>query len=403
MPNPKLLILLVGGRIQPATLLALEVQPDMVAIVASQDSDSAAQMAQQRLSVLLPSAHILPPVSVHPYRPSETRTAIETILRTQAGIQASPAISLTGATLPMSIGAYEAARRTDCPAYYLNTGGAEVLDFTGEEDIAPLVLGTGIEDFLANEGLALSPAQKKVPGTSAEDANLAELAALFAHSPHIATAVLDWLRSGSHRARERFVPGQITKRWPERFGEAEWTLLEQLQTHGIIDSLRRSTSEKSVGFQLLNSDVADFLKGNWLEAYVFSVARRLEIDGKPAFDSCRAGLRFLAGDAEREIDFIGTWRGIPLIASCKTGTDAWKKENLDEVAAVARLLGDSYCTRLLITNRTAPARESKEHNAWQNALQHALSQKVIIVTGDTLHRLAAILRKQLLTPTYPRR
>ncbi|MFZ1755101.1 MAG: hypothetical protein WBO46_21515 [Caldilineaceae bacterium] len=112
----------------------------MVAIVASKDSDSAAQVAQQRLSVLLPSAHILPIVSVHLYRPSETRTAIETILSTQAGAQPSPGNSLTGATLPMSIGACEAARRAGYPAYYLNTGGAEVLDFTGEEDVAPLVL-----------------------------------------------------------------------------------------------------------------------------------------------------------------------------------------------------------------------------------------------------------------------
>lgn len=373
-PQRKLLILLVGGRTQPATLLALEIRPQIIAIIASRDSQTTAEAAQKRLNTLLQTVEIMPTTFVHPYRPSETRSAIQKILGEKAAAGTTSAISLTSATLPMSIGAYDVACENSCPVYYLNTGGGEVLDFNGAEEIAPLMLRTDLEDFLANESLVVSPNQKGTQAVSGMDGDgLLPLAHAFAQAPVTSANLLDWLRSGTHRASERFVPGQITKRWRDDFGQAEWKLMQTMQRHNAIDGLHRSSSEKTVTFRLPSQETAAFLKGDWLEAYVYAVAHSLHIEERPAFDSCRTGLRFLADAAEREIDFIGTWRGTALIASCKTGKDAWQKTQLDEVAAVARLLGDSYCTRLLVTNRTIPHPESKEHSAWQNAVQQARS------------------------------
>jgi len=398
-----LLILLIGGRLQPVTLFAVSQQPSVIAIIASQDSKSDAENAVRRLPQLLPDTTLLPPLFVHPYRPAQTTQAIQSLLQREDLAHLQPAISLTSAPAPMTIGAYVAAKTHGCPAYYLVTSANEVLDFTRENEIATLPLHVTVEQYLANFGLSIAPKQKPVPHLTIDREEQLALCRFLLEKATFSADVLDWMRSKTHLPNQRLVPGPLSKRWPIRFGQEHWNVLEALEAYSVITNLTRSSQGGTVRFELPDEDSVEYIKGDWLEFYIFEEARAASLDNATLFGEVLRSLRFESEGIQREIDLIGVWRGTALIASCKTGQDTWKKSVLDEIGAVARLLGDSYCTRLLITNRTVPAEGSKDHSAWQTAVQNARNQKVVIVTGDKLYQIAAILRRELLTPTYPRR
>ncbi len=143
--------------------------------------------------------------------------------------------------------------------------------------------------------------------------------------------------------------------------------------------------------------------GHWLEHHVARVARGLHHLGKPLYDDCAYGFRFLRVEAGREVDFIGVHAGMVLIASCKTGKSALKKEHLDELEAVAKKLGGDYCVRLYITDQPHPAPPRHGVDPFEQFKTQAHSAKVVVVTGDDLPRLGEILAREMLTPTYPRR
>jgi hypothetical protein len=54
----------------------------------------------------------------------------------------------------MSIAGYEAALRCGCPAYYINTNDSEILDLTGPEEAAPLLVKVSVADYLTFYDLA---------------------------------------------------------------------------------------------------------------------------------------------------------------------------------------------------------------------------------------------------------
>ena len=95
----QLLILLLGGRIQPAAMLALQRQPDVVVCIHSLDEPQTATQIGALLRQRFPNLHLAPPMAVAAYAPEQTRTAIAQALAHFPDHQ--PAISLTGAPMPM--------------------------------------------------------------------------------------------------------------------------------------------------------------------------------------------------------------------------------------------------------------------------------------------------------------
>ena len=397
------LILLVGGRLQPVTLFAVSQQPQVVAIVASQDSKRQAEDAIKRLSQLLPGAEILDPVYVHPYRPGQTAAAVEALLRREEATGLDPSISLTSAPAPMTIGAYEVAKRRGCPAYYLITSANEVLDFAGENEVARLRLWVTVPQYLANLGLDIAPHQKPrlTPNLSVEEQLV--VCRYFVEHAEVSADVLDWLRSQSHRPDQKLVPGLLTKKWPRRLGQKHWDILEMLASHGLIDHLTHPAQDRDVSFHLPDEASIEFLKGDWLELYFYEEAKAATFDNGPLFDDVRPRLRIHSQGTEREIDFIGIGRGIALIGSCKTGQEGWNKSALDEVAAVGRMLGENYCTKLLVTNRPRPSRQDHQYDKFMTVAKQAEEQRVRLVSGEELADLRSLLQNELENPTYPRR
>lgn len=389
-----LLILLWGGRVQPTIVLAHQLNPAAVVCIVSRDTINPPVGVLRRV---LPQAIVPDPVPVDPYRTAATLAALEQARSRFPDLR--PIVSVTSATVPMTVAGYEMARHWGCPAYYINTRGGEVLDLTRPDEPDPLRMAVRVDTYARIYGLELLPPEQVTPyATTAETRRAAALNLGRGGRP--AVEVLAWLRGKSGADQETATQGLKQKVWPAHFGADHRGVLQMLEAHGLIRHVRHSA--RQVSFAIPQAGEAEFLRGDWLEQYVLAVGQTLQ--ARRVFYDCAAGVRLRTGAAEREVDFIATFRGMALVASCKAATKPWRKSYLDELGAVAKTLGGDYVTRLYITDGVrAPALPPGRTDPFPAFVQQAQQQRTVIVTGDDLPRLDEVLQREVETPTYPPR
>jgi len=386
----QLLILLLGGRIQPAAMLAFQRQPDAVVCIHSLDEPQTAIQLQGLLRKRFPKLQMAAPIPVAAYQAGQTRAAIAQALAHFPDHQ--PALSLTGAPMPMVIGAYTMAQRLGYPAYYLNTTDGQILDLAGEsagEDA--FTLRIAMADYLTIHGQQWMN-QADAHLRSAQTALYLQAVQLLLGDLPTATALLDWLMARRTDAQPQ------RRMWSLQ--AAHWHCLAQLYDLGLCEQVMMTATAKTtyVRYAINNAAHRQFLGGGWLEWMVAQTAHTTGV-----FDECMHGVVLRSGDAQREVDFIGVRRGQGLIASCKTGWRFWNKAYLDELGAAAKTLGDNYCTKLFITHRTKPTVHAPGADALPQFLKHAANQRVVVVTGEDLPKLGEILQRESSKPTYARR
>lgn len=388
----RLLICLLGGRIQPAAMTAILTQPDVVACIVSADQPTTAG----RLLALLQDRGM----ACAPYPTQEvaaasalaTEQAVQTILTAYPA--ADPIISLTGAAMPMGVGACAAARRAGCPAYYLNTARRALVDLAHEDSAQPVDLHIPLADFLQVHGLRIGTGRAAQINSSTPPL-YAETLKLYLEDLTVTRKLQQWL------GQEAYSERPWRKVWT--LDDCHLPLLERLAELGLLSDLRL---QRANGGCVVHAAVPDlthreFLTGHWLEYYAYTVARNLQHEDAPLFDSAAHSLRMQSSGSEREIDFIGLRGSIPLIASCKTSArEPWNKSALDEVVTVGKNLGDNYCTKLYITSQSAPHPAEPAYAALLQFREQAHNAKVVIVTGDELAHLDKILLREAVTPTY---
>ena len=196
------------------------------------------------------------------------------------------------------------------------------------------------------------------------------------------------------------LPARPRRLQPGALAEDGRRLLRELAMQHILSGVTE-WPDGSVTYAIPAAGEQAFLNGAWLEEYVWEVAEELRRQEPGLFDATGKGVVFRSGSAVREIDFIALRGGVPLIASCKSGTDPWQKQDLDEVAAIAQLLGGSYAIRLFITHQPPPTSSyPNTADPYVQFQEQASRQRVVLISGQELGRLAEILRKEMLTPTY---
>lgn len=146
-PTQTVMIILLAGRAQPAEMAALHFRPAAIGLVCASSVQSILPGREARFRRLLPGVRLLDSSLAAPDSVTETGAAIRRALDAAPGL--APIISVTGATLPMAIGAYEVARQLGCPACYLPTNGNALLDLTRPETTQPISLDIRIDDYLA--------------------------------------------------------------------------------------------------------------------------------------------------------------------------------------------------------------------------------------------------------------
>ena len=387
----KFLILLLGNRIQPATMLAYHLQPDRVACIGSADRPETLDEVTAALAHLPRPPRVEGRRKVAPYRLDETLAAIDALLADRADL--APVIGLTGCPLPMSIAGYEAGRRLGCPVLYVNTQGAEIVDFTRPEQTEPLrIRFKKVDDYLAICGLAAFERGK--PACVSTEADRQNAAQLLGRAGEAGIRLIAALRAaGLPQAGVVHLPAAGLD------DEVRRLLRGLARARLLTDRIERL--DGSVTCRIPAAGEAAFLNGDWLEAYVWGVAEALRGPEPALFDVAARGVAFRSGTAEREIDFIALRGGVPLIASCKSSADPWHKEDLDELAAIAQLLGGNYVTRLFIAHQNPPLRVSSQAaDPYRQFQEQARRLRIVLVTGRDLGRLDEILRHELLDPTY---
>lgn len=389
----RLLILLWGGRVQPTLILAHQLNPVAIVCIVSRDTHDPPVDVLHRI---LPHAVVADPIPVDPYRAAAALAALEQARSQFPHLQ--PVVSVTSATVPMTVAGYEMARLWGCPAYYINTRGGEVLDLTRSDEPDPLRMQVKVATFVRIHGQEPILPERVTPyATTAEARRAAALA--LGRSGQPAADVLAWLRGNSASSEETATQGLKSKRWPAHFSAPHHHVFQMLEEHGLIREVRRSAHY--VSFVIPEAGEGEFLRGDWLEQYILAVGQ--ELQARRLLYDCAAGVRLRVGEAERELDFIATFRGMALIASCKAVRKPWQKGYLDELSAVARTLGGDYVTRLYITDGWRVPASPGQTDPFVAFAQQARQQRIVIVAGEELPRLDEVLRREVEAPTYPPR
>jgi len=198
--------------------------------------------------------------------------------------------------------------------------------------------------------------------------------------------VLAWLREGKQAdALEQ------RKRWPRRFNQAHWELLSRLQELQILQvtlphGRSMSAPHTPMTLHFPAKGERQFLFGEWLEVYVAEEARATGL-----LDDVQQGVRFQVGDGYRELDFLGLYRGIPLLGSCKATRKPWCKNYLDELNAVADLMGGRYTWRFFFTDQTPPSPDDRNaYRSYQEFMAHAQRLRIRVITAD-LRKISSML------------
>lgn len=391
--NDWLLVMLLGGRYQASMMLAMELRPRAVVCVASEDSVGVSTEVNALLRQLLPATQRGATHSTPPYDVNAALTAIRQARAAYPRLR--PCISVTGAPVPMAVAGYQAAREWGCPAWYVNTRDGQVIDLAAPERSRRLQARLSVSDFLRLYNVQESP-NARYSEVRAVPAAWLTVAHQLGTGGQPASDLLAWLRRDGLEARN------YRKQWPDQFGAPHRALLGVLVQQHMLYDVRFSPAGRFVSYRVPDEQVAAFLRGGWLENYVWVTAEQLRQSGE-AFDACQRGLLVRLGEAEREIDLIAVGRGLALVASCKATRRPWDKSYLDEVAAVANLLGGNYCVRLFITDQPQPVSEPGMPDRFQQFVEQARRLRVVLVAAHNLAQLAEVFKREMSSsPTYAR-
>lgn len=156
--------------------------------------------------------------------------------------------------------------------------------------------------------------------------------------------------------------------------------LEELDSSNLVGKLE---SCNTISFRV-NPSQFDFLRGDWLELFVYLKA--LEC----GFDSVEVALELASFNGE--IDLFCLNNSNALICECKTGK--WDKKAILKLRNLAEKLGGSYCTKVLITSAVEIPDE---------IIQEAKNSKVRVIGGRELPQILDLLRDEMNEPMYGRR
>ncbi|RLC73912.1 MAG: hypothetical protein DRI61_17575, partial [Chloroflexi bacterium] len=304
-------------------------------------------------------------------------------------------INVTCATKVMAIAAYEAARQKNCSAIYVDTAHGRFLNLTSPGEQA-IPIRIGLRDYLSFYG--------RQPQKSFEFKNLSvskdkaiEVANYLANAGVNALNTLIWMRKYSPGKGRRTIRAKCKRPLESN----QWEVLCQLNKLGLISNLQK-ISETEISYLIARDHDWKFLDGTWLEVYVWHQAEKcIDEEGGPLFDECDFSIEILGkGGAKKEIDVGCIYRGQLIHCSCKSGQNPFKTRYLDELRAISSLIGGRFCTRLFITNVPRPSENSPGWKDFQSFLQQAKDREIVVVTGEELLNIGAILKREAKKPTF---
>ncbi|GAC1460684.1 MAG: hypothetical protein PVSMB2_21360 [Ktedonobacteraceae bacterium] len=168
-------------------------------------------------------------------------------------------------------------------------------------------------------------------------------------------------------------------------------LAQELERLNVINI--ESHTEQEITFAFTSSLYAKFVgTGDWLEVYVWN-----ETNKEDFADDCQWGYE-IQSTANNELDVVLTYKAQLIFAECKTENEPFhgRTSHLDTVNTKAEMLGRTYVSKIFITN------ESKTRNGYVNFTEQAKLRSIVVLTQEDLPDIGRIMKREALTPTYPR-
>ncbi|MDH7578759.1 MAG: DUF1887 family CARF protein [Bacillota bacterium] len=378
----KVHVLFVGGRQAPNVIGTLLLRPDHVKLIISKDE----REKKSALIDALPSKELL---IITEEEVDATDFGVNLIICERICKQHQDKqiyFNVTCGTKIMGLAAYEIARRFQgTKVFYVDTAKRRIIwlwPLEEKEQAGYEQFKINIEQYLAMYGR--KAVRKPVfQNLTFSESQASEAASLLARSIPVSTKILEQIKRTQGSGRRKI---QIKN--PE-----EKILVNQLEQKGIIDV-------EDDAFWIRSNGDWNFLKGDWLEVYVWNEARaQQDHKGQSFFDEVAIGLEIPSGLAQKEIDVACLYQAQLIHCSCKTGSDIFETEYLDELSAVSSLIGGRFCSRIFITNQifSDPVKEKE-----RRFLEQAKQREVVVVTGDKLVNIAELLKKQAINPDFMR-
>lgn len=391
-PVRPVMIILTGGRSTPAILGALAVKPRAIELINSRDEAFREDEVRSALSSI---AEVLMPTTSETVHAYDMRACYDACGRIIERIGDGPfVINLSSGTKIMALGAYEFAREHHLPALYVETSARQVLDLTTQQSfpMAPLDVESYLACFQRSPRYRFN--QDALSCTLDQAVNVAGWV-VSRHAP--ALAVLELIRRHGEGKAKRSC--KVPNYEP---GDAETSVWQRLVEDGLLESAEGKGSQFT--FVVKSDADFEFLKGTWLELFVWNEARQQKTpDGLPVFDAARFNFEIPADSsgARKEID-VGLMVGGQLIhCSCKSGGKAiWSTAHLDELRSVSSLIGGRFCSRVFVTSKMPPSDGDGDWRDYNSFLEQAKDRQIVVIAGDRLAQIGTLLATEAAKPTY---
>jgi hypothetical protein len=397
MSDKRVRVLVLGGRLTPSLVAVLSDRPDAIEFIVSSDTperyDQARSVLAEPLEKQLPGS---PLPATHPF----DWEACQDRCRLAAARHPAADITFDVTTAPkfMSFAVQAFAKCNGHKAIVVDTARAREVSLINQQS-QPVALPQTVDDYLRLFSRESKPTFD-VAKLSIGEGEAIQVAWELVQRGKVATRALNkfnrW-NPGRHGAeiKPKDKDGATTD-------DQEFEVFRMLAQYGLITDLKRDTRGKITYRTSGNPIDTEFVKGTWLEVYVWDEARALrdKLTGDRLFSDWRMGFEIPhPGSEKREVDVGLLYQGQFIHCSCKARVlrASFNKANLDEMTGVSKLVGGDFATRVFVTNAFQPHSEDQ----WMFA-KHAERQKAVLVTGDELTDVGEILRRQAVEPKYAR-
>lgn len=380
MMTRKALLILIGGRQIPNLLTVQSLKPDIIVPITSKDSGDVWQRIKPVLQQLCPDG-LQEQIIVDPFDLEEINQAcLQSIQRFP---DAEWFFNITCATTIMSIGAYQVAQQHNINAWYLDTRTRRVVTLAGEPPKSDLYKLT-VADYMAVYGrkpthIPNDPTQQQI-----------DFSQLLAKHPQEAMAFREVLRkSGVKEKAQRIQLEPLTP--------IQGDLCRGAEQAGMLADCQFKPSGE-VACRLADPMFWKFIDSDWLEIYAWDAAR-----SAGCFDYYHYGVSLPMKTpeelAKNEIDLAAISAATLLIAECKT-ENRFHVNHLDQLRAIASMIGGSFVGTILISSLCSSFKEQGQQTSFENFCSQARERSIVIVTGEELPDLTAILQREVEKPTY---
>ncbi|RKZ23640.1 hypothetical protein DRQ18_00090 [bacterium] len=144
--------------------------------------------------------------------------------------------------------------------------------------------------------------------------------------------------------------------------------LRYINEIGIIENLEVRGDRVRFEMDKISNE---WIKGRWLEYYVYKVARKHSI-----FDDCEYSIRIKRENIQNELDFIGVKGGIASIGECKSGKI--ESRDIGILQTIVSIIGGEYVRKFLILHTF------EKENGKKKVLERARGLRIRVLMGEEL-------------------